>query len=133
MIEGWIGEEKFRQALAGYFRKHRWGNAEADDLWAAFAQTGDLALVEALRRFIEQPGLPALSFTPMEGNRLKISQKRYRTITGSKASDQSCPSRKNKLTEVEVSKFVEACELEYELQARNRAEVIKLFQQLLSK
>ncbi len=89
MIEGWIGEEKFQQALTQYFHKHRWGNAEADDLWAAFAQTGDPALVETLRRFIEQPGLPALSFTPVKGNRLKISQKRYRTVTGGKAADQT--------------------------------------------
>ncbi|HOB32180.1 MAG TPA: M1 family aminopeptidase [Verrucomicrobiota bacterium] len=89
MIEGWIGEEKFRQALARYFQKHRWGNAQADDLWAAFAATGDTALVEALRRFIEQPGLPALTFTPLEGNRLRISQKRYRTVTGGNATDQT--------------------------------------------
>ncbi len=42
------------------------------------------------------------------------------------------PARKNQLTEVELTKLVETCELRYELRTRNRVTVKKYFEQLLA-
>jgi cytosol alanyl aminopeptidase len=88
MIEGWLGEETFREALRSYFEKHSWGNARAEDLWAAFARSGDSSLEETLRRYIEQPGIPEVTFKRLPNNRLEASQKRYRTVIGKSASEQ---------------------------------------------
>lgn len=88
MIEGWIGETNFQAALRRYFDRHRWGNAHAEDLWAAFAEVGDDAILETLRRYIEQPGIPELRFTRLPGDRCEVRQRRYRTLTAKGASDQ---------------------------------------------
>lgn len=86
MIEGWLGEEKFRQALRAYFVRHAWGNARAEDLWAAFSEGGDPTLGETLRGFIEQPGIPHLSFKLLPGHRLEVRQQRYKTLSGAAAT-----------------------------------------------
>jgi cytosol alanyl aminopeptidase len=89
MVEGWLGEESFRKALRLYFEKHRWGNATAEDLWAAFGASGETSLQETLRRFIEQPGIPEVTFKRVAGDQLEVSQKRYRTIIGKGVPEQS--------------------------------------------
>ena len=38
MIEGFLGEEPFREGIRQYMRKHARGNAVADDLWRALAR-----------------------------------------------------------------------------------------------
>lgn len=88
MIEGWIGETNFQTALHRYFVRHSWGNTHAEDLWAAFAEGGDDSLEETLRRYIEQPGIPELSFTRLAGDRCAVRQRRYRTLTAKGVSDQ---------------------------------------------
>ncbi len=59
MFEQWLGPEKFREGVRRYLRKHAWGNATAEDFFAALAATDD-ALVPALRGFVERAGVPLL-------------------------------------------------------------------------
>jgi len=89
MVEGWVGEEKFRVALRRYFVRHSWGNARAEDLWSAFAEAGDESLREMLRQYIEQPGLPELAFARLPGDRCEVGQRRYRTLIGQSVAEQS--------------------------------------------
>lgn len=60
MFEQYVGATKWRDFIRGYMAAHAWGNASADDLFAAVrAQLG--ADVEAgLRSFVEQPGVPRI-------------------------------------------------------------------------
>ncbi len=61
MFEQYVGPVKWRDFIRGYLNAHAWGNASADDLFAAVrAQLG--SDVEAgLRSFVEQPGVPRIS------------------------------------------------------------------------
>ena len=38
MTEAWLGPDAFRAGLRGYLQRHAWGNATADDLYAALAR-----------------------------------------------------------------------------------------------
>ncbi len=59
MFEAWLGPEKFRDGVRRYMAKHPWGNATAEDFFAALSASDD-ALVPALRGFVERPGVPML-------------------------------------------------------------------------
>ena len=59
MFEQWLGPEKFRDGVRRYVAKHAWGNATADDFFAALAATDD-AVVPAFRGFAERAGVPLL-------------------------------------------------------------------------
>ena len=39
MIEAWLGEDRFRDGIRLYMRRHKEANATADDLWAALVAT----------------------------------------------------------------------------------------------
>jgi cytosol alanyl aminopeptidase len=59
MFERWQGREKFRDGVRRYLAAHAWGNATADDFFAALG-TADEALVPAFRGFVERAGVPLL-------------------------------------------------------------------------
>ncbi len=78
MFEQWLGADKFREGVRRYIGKHAWGNATAEDFFAALAADDD-ALVPALRGFVERAGVPLLdvaldcSGPPV----LKLAQQRF--------------------------------------------------------
>ena len=53
MFEQWLGPEKFRDGVRRYVAKHAWGNATADDFFAALAATDDA----------RDPGVPRIRRT----------------------------------------------------------------------
>ena len=59
MFEQWLGPEKFREGVRRYMAKFAWGNATAEDFFAALAAT-DGALVPAFQGFVERAGVPLL-------------------------------------------------------------------------
>ena len=59
MFEQWLGPDKFRDGVRRYMAKYAWGNATAEDFFAALAATDD-ALVPAFRGFVERAGVPLL-------------------------------------------------------------------------
>lgn len=87
MIEGWIGEAKFREALQLYFTRHAWGTVRSEDLWAAFGERGDPSVVEMVRRYVEQPGIPELTVRRLPGDRLQVRQQRYRSLVSQGVED----------------------------------------------
>lgn len=77
MIASYMGDNKFRAGVRRYMAKHRLGSATSDDFFAALAEeAGDQRLVTAMRSFIDQQGVPLLSFT-RKGNAFEVSQTRY--------------------------------------------------------
>jgi alanyl aminopeptidase len=78
MFEQWLGPEKFREGVRRYVGKHAWGNATAEDFFAALAATDD-ALVPALRGFVERAGVPLLDVAlDCSGPpALKLAQQRF--------------------------------------------------------
>ncbi len=76
MIEGYLGEEKFRDGIRLYMRTHREANATADDLWGALAQASGQPILELANGWIRQTGYPLLTVA-QEGSRLRLRQRRF--------------------------------------------------------
>ncbi len=88
LVENWIGASNFQAAVQRYLHRHQWGNAQAEDFWAAFAGEGDGSVPEIFRRYVEQPGIPELKFARLPGDRLHVRQGRYRTLETTNVTDQ---------------------------------------------
>jgi peptidase M1-like protein/ERAP1-like protein len=77
MFEQWIGPEKFRQGVLAYLKEHEWGNATADDLWAALSKAAGRDLHAPMSTFLDQPGVPMVRAEVAADGRVRLSQKRY--------------------------------------------------------
>ncbi len=58
MIEGFLREDRFREGIRLYMRRHREGNATADDLWGALGDSSGQPIVELANGWIRQMGYP---------------------------------------------------------------------------
>ena len=76
MIEGYLAEEKFREGIRLYMRRHRESNATADDLWGALAEASGQPILELANGWIRQTGYPLVTLRE-EGGKLRISQRRF--------------------------------------------------------
>ena len=61
MIEQWIGEDAFRTGLRAYMKRHAWGSATADDLFAALSEASGQDVAGVARTFIERAGVPLVT------------------------------------------------------------------------
>lgn len=80
MIASYLGDEKFRDGVRAYMARHRFGNASSDQFFAALADVaGDPRLVGAMRGFVDQQGVPLLTFA-RKGRAYVVSQSRYAAL-----------------------------------------------------
>ena len=63
MFEQYVGQAKWRDFIRGYMAAHAWGNASAEDLFAAVRTQLGSDVEKGLRSFVEQPGVPLISAT----------------------------------------------------------------------
>ena len=76
MIEGYLGEEKFRDGIRLYMKRHREANATADDLWGALAEASGQPILELANGWIRQTGYPLLTVGEQQG-KITLSQQRF--------------------------------------------------------
>ena len=78
MFEAWLGPQKFQDGVRRYMQAHAWGNATAEDFFAALA-AADAAVVPALRGFVERAGVPVLdvALDCADQPSLVVSQRRF--------------------------------------------------------
>jgi puromycin-sensitive aminopeptidase len=76
MIEGYLGEERFRDGIRVYMKRHAKANAVADDLWTALGETSREPVVELANRWIRQPGHPLVE-VERRGRTLQLAQNRF--------------------------------------------------------
>src|SRR2546429_1914011 len=76
MIEGYLGEEEFRDGIRLYMRRHREANATADDLWGALAEASGQPILELANGWIRQTGYPLVTLGLQEG-KIRVAQKRF--------------------------------------------------------
>src|SRR5438045_2847870 len=76
MIEGYLGEEKFREGIRLYMRRHREANATADDLWGALAEASGQPILELANGWIRQTGYPLVTLAE-QGGRISVTQRRF--------------------------------------------------------
>jgi aminopeptidase N len=60
MLEGWLGEDHFRDGLRAYLNEHRFGNATTDDLVAALRAASGNDASRVLNTFLNTTGVPEL-------------------------------------------------------------------------
>jgi alanyl aminopeptidase len=61
MLEGWLGEDRFRDGLRAYLNEHRFGNATTNDLAAALRAASGNDTSRVLNTFLNTTGVPELS------------------------------------------------------------------------
>jgi puromycin-sensitive aminopeptidase len=76
MIEGYLGEERFREGIRAYMKRHAKANAVADDLWTALGEASREPVVDLANRWIRQPGHPLVS-VERSGRTLRLRQERF--------------------------------------------------------
>ncbi len=76
MIEGYLGEEKFREGIRLYMRRHREANATADDLWGALAEASGQPIIELADGWIRQTGYPLVTLSE-QGGKIRLTQRRF--------------------------------------------------------
>src|SRR5512138_505020 len=76
MIEGYLGEERFRDGIRLYMRRHAKANAVADDLWGALGESSKEPVVELANAWIRQPGFPIVHAS-RAGRTLRLEQRRF--------------------------------------------------------
>ncbi len=71
MLQGWLGAEKFREGIRRYTSKFAWKNATSEDFLAVL-DDGSGAVSRVAKSFLEQPGVPVLSFEKTCGKSPKV-------------------------------------------------------------
>lgn len=76
MLENYVTEEKFRQGLRAYLKKHSYKNAEGDDLWNAIGSASKMPVRTMVHSWIGQVGFPLVD-VQKQGSDLVLLQKRF--------------------------------------------------------
>jgi len=95
MIEGFLREDRFREGIRLYMRRHREGNATADDLWGALGDSSGQPIVELANGWIRQMGYPliTLSEAAPAGARPRVRLTQRRFFADPEAREEGPPAR----------------------------------------
>ncbi|MDB5164513.1 MAG: putative Aminopeptidase [Candidatus Saccharibacteria bacterium] len=78
MLLHYIGEEAFRTGLRAYFKKHAYGNTQADDLWEALSETSGKDVGNFMYKWLYKPGFPILDIGWQPGSKtISVQQERF--------------------------------------------------------
>lgn len=61
MLEGWLGEDTFRDGMRHYMQAHAYSNATSQDLWNGLSKASGQDVSRVAKSFTEQKGLPQLN------------------------------------------------------------------------
>ncbi|MGO4223304.1 M1 family metallopeptidase [Lysobacter sp. TAF61] len=78
MLEGYVGEDAWREGVRNYMKAHAYGNTVSDDLWKQVQSAAGKPILDIAHDFTLQPGIPMItveSATCSNGKTtLKLSQ-----------------------------------------------------------
>lgn len=81
MFESYLGEEKFRDGVRLHMKRYADGVATGDDFFQSIADgSGNAKVVDAMKSFVDQRGLPLVKITAANGalsGKLNVAQSRY--------------------------------------------------------
>ncbi|MBS0396174.1 MAG: M1 family metallopeptidase, partial [Proteobacteria bacterium] len=81
MVESYLGPEAFQRGVRLHLARHRHGTATAAEFFQAMADgSGEPAIIEAFRSFVDQPGVPLVTVRPGADGTLALEQRRYRPL-----------------------------------------------------
>ncbi len=94
MIEGYLGEDAFREGVRIYLKRHAEANASADDFWHALDESSGQDVTAIANAWIKESGHPLLDIRAREadgGLELDLSQTRYFSDTVAAPTRQRWP------------------------------------------
>ena len=94
MIEGYLGEETFREGVRIYLRRHAESNASADDFWRALDEASGQDVTAIANAWIKEPGHPLVHIAARQvdgGLDLALRQERYFSDSDAKPTGQVWP------------------------------------------
>jgi aminopeptidase N len=80
MLEGFIGDDAFRDGIRLYLKENQFSNANATNLWNALEKSSSRSVTKLASSWIEQPGFPLIKMTAecMNKNRVvTLEQSRF--------------------------------------------------------
>ena len=86
MVENYLGKEVFRQGVHNYLAAHLYGNATAEDFWNAQTTNSHLPVDKIMSSFVTQPGVPMLTLSDRQADRIPVAQSRFFVSMGVDAS-----------------------------------------------
>ena len=75
-IQGYIGDDNFKNGLQHYLKTFKYGCAASHHLWESFETVSQEPISAMMQSWIEQPGYPLITVDRM-GRRLRLRQKRF--------------------------------------------------------
>jgi aminopeptidase N len=63
MVEAYLGQDVFREAVASYLKKYSYANAAAEDFWNEVTRVSGKPVDRIMMSYVDQPGAPVLSVT----------------------------------------------------------------------
>jgi aminopeptidase N len=77
MVENYLGKETFRQGVHKYLAAHLYSNATAEDFWSAQTVVSHKPVDKIMDSLVSQPGEPILTFEPVKGPTVSVTQQRF--------------------------------------------------------
>ncbi len=94
MIEGYLGEETFREGVRIYLKRHAEANASADDFWRALDEASGQDVTAIANAWIKEPGHPLVQISAKQAGgalELELRQERYFSDSSAKPTGQVWP------------------------------------------
>jgi len=94
MIEGYLGEDAFREGVRIYLKRHAEANASADDFWRALDESSGQDVTKIANAWIKESGHPLIDIRARDadgGLELELSQTRYFSDTDAAPTPQRWP------------------------------------------
>jgi len=75
MIDGYVGEDAFREGVRRYLTAHAYANATGEDLWSAIEEASGKPVKRIMSAWVQKAGFPVVTASLHDG-KLHFSQKR---------------------------------------------------------
>jgi tricorn protease interacting factor F2/3 len=76
MLENYVGKENFRNGLKYYLTKHKFSNAEGQDLWNSIGKVSHKPVSSMMKTWIDQIGYPVVD-VKRENSKISLTQRRF--------------------------------------------------------
>ena len=86
MLEQYLGAEAFRRGIAGYLRRHAYGNTETTDLWDALEEATGEPVRRIMDHWIFRGGHPLVHVEATDRG-VRLRQQRFRYASGPERAD----------------------------------------------
>lgn len=77
MLEGFLGEDVFRDGIRQYIAAHKYSNSTTADLWNALSEASKKPVGEIAAGWTQQPGFPIVNVKRAGDGKVRLTQERF--------------------------------------------------------